>query len=284
LGVHQVEHIVRPTSPEEAWEIRRREADAARFLAGGVDLVLYAPPSVRTLIDLSGLGLDDVNRDGDDLLLGAMAPLSRVLESDLVADMTGGFLPKVLRRVASPLQRNLATIGGAVVRAHPWSDVVPALLALDARLEAFDGRRQTIDLLDVGARGEAIPPLVLAIRIPGAVRARCASFEKFSRVGFDVAVLNCACSGVVKKGACRDVRVAIGGTPALARRWPRVEQLLEGKSLTPELIEAAGRVAGEEIDARDDRRATGAYRRRLAGVGVRRCLAAWQETKGRSER
>ncbi len=150
MAVHQVESIVRSTSIEEAWEQRRREPHASRFLAGGVDLVLYAPPGVTTLIDLSGLGIDGVRRDGDDLVIGAMATLTDVLESSLVGKVADGFLPRVLQRVASPLQRNVATIGGAVVRAHPWSDVVPALLVLDARLDVFDG-----DGADGRSRGRA---------------------------------------------------------------------------------------------------------------------------------
>jgi putative selenate reductase FAD-binding subunit len=151
LAVHQVESIVRPTSIEEAWEQRRREPHASRFLAGGVDLVLYAPLGVSTLIDLSGLGIDGVRREGDDIVIGAMATLTEVLESSVVGEAADGFLPRVLRQVASPLQRNVATIGGAVVRAHPWSDVVPALLALDAQLDVFDGEERTVDLAD--ARG-----------------------------------------------------------------------------------------------------------------------------------
>ncbi len=279
MGVHQVERVIRPTSVEEAWEARRREPHASRFLAGGVDLVLYAPPGVTTLLDLSGLGIDGVDRDGDDLVVGAMATLTNVLESSLVGKVINGFLPSVLWQVASPLQRNVATIGGAVVRAHPWSDVVPALLVLDARLDVFDGERRTVDLADARGRTEEPFPLVLAVRIPAAQRGIRAAFEKFSRTAFDVAMLNCACSARMDRGVCRDARIAIGGTPSVARRLPRAEEALVGKPLTTSAMEAVAQAAADEIDARDDRRATAAYRRRLADVGVRRCLAALAEKK-----
>ena len=279
MAVHQVESIVRSTSIEEAWEQRRREPHASRFLAGGVDLVLYAPPGVTTLIDLSGLGIDSVRRDGNDTVIGAMATLTNVLESSLVVEVAGGFLPRVLQRVASPLQRNVATIGGAVVRAHPWSDVVPALLVLDARLDVFDGAERTVDFADARGRSEEPFPLVLAVRIPAAQKGVRAAFEKFSRTGFDVATLNCACSTRMERGICRDARIAIGGTPSVAQRLPRAEEALTGKSLTASVMASVAQIAADEIDARDDRRATAAYRRRLAGVGVRRCLAALAEKK-----
>ncbi len=279
MAVHQVESIVRSTSIEEAWERRRREPHASRFLAGGVDLVLYAPPGVSTLIDLSGLGIDGVRREGDDLVIGAMATLTDVLESSLVGKVAGGFLPRVLHQVASPLQRNVATIGGAVVRAHPWSDVVPALLVLDARLDVFGGERRTVDLADARGRNEEPFPLVRAVRIPAAQRKVRATFEKFSRTAFDVAMLNCACSVRMDRGVCLDARIAVGGTPSVARRLPRAEEALTGKTVTAAVMAAVAQTAAEEIDARDDRRATAAYRRRLADVGVRRCLSALAEKK-----
>lgn len=279
MSLRQVQRIARPTTVEEAWAIRRAAPDASRFLAGGVDLVLYAPPSVTTLIDLSRLGLDEIREEGDDLVIGAMATLSQALESPLVAGSAGGFLRDVLRRVASPLQRNLATIGGAAVRGHPWSDVVTALLVLDAQLDAYDGREASFSLEEAGA-ADGPSPLVRAIRIPAAWRGSRAAFEKFSRAAVDVAMLNCACSALVDRGTCLEVRVAVGGTPALARRLPDVERSLAGTKLTAVETRAAAEAAARRIEARDDLRASAAYRRRLARVGVQRCL---ESVAGRGE-
>ena len=272
MAVHQVETIVRPTSVEEAWEARRREPHASRFLAGGIDLVLYVPPTVSTLIDLSSLGIAAVRQEGADVVIGAMATLTDVLESPLVGEFAGGFLRDVLRHVASPLQRNAATLGGAAVRAHPWSDVIPGLLVLGARLDVFDGKRSTVDLSDARARSESPSPLVLAVRLPGASRDGGGAFEKFARTGFDVGVLNCACFAIIERGLCRTARVAVGGTPSVAQRLPRVEETLVGKPLSASQIALAAQTAAGVVDVRDDRRATAEYRRVLTVVGVRRCL------------
>lgn len=274
MAVHQIERVLRPQSIEEAWHSRLEDSGSSRFLAGGVDLVLYAPPSVTTLIDLSGLGLGGVRREGDDLVIGAMATITEVLEAPESAAAARGFLSDVLRKVASPLQRNVATIGGAVVRAHPWSDVVTGLLALDARLDVFDGQMRSFHLeLAREERGEPFP-LVLSVRLPGAFGKVEAAFEKFSRVAFDVAILNCACSLRCESGICHDVRVVVGGTPAVARRLSSAEAVLAAGRMTSATIDATAQAAAEEVDARDDRRATSTYRRTLTAVGVRRCLEA----------
>jgi CO/xanthine dehydrogenase FAD-binding subunit len=272
VAVHQIRSIVRPATLEEAWERRCSEPGASRFLAGGIDIVLYVPPTVSTLIDLAPLGIDAVRREGADVVMGAMATLTDVLESPLVGEVAGGFLCDVLRRVASPLQRNVATLGGAAVRAHPWSDVIPALLVLGARLDVFDGKHSTVELSDARARGESPSPLVLAVRLPGASRGGRGAFQKFARTGFDVGVLNCACFAIIERGVCRTVRVAVGGTPSVAQRVPRVEEMLTAKPLSAPQIALAAKLAADAVDVRDDRRATGEYRRVLIAVGVRRCL------------
>jgi carbon-monoxide dehydrogenase medium subunit len=270
VALHHVRTVTRPHSVEEAWAERVEHADETRFLAGGIDLVLYTPPTVAALIDLSGLGLVGVHRDGDAVVMGAMASLTDILESPAVREIAGGFLAEVFRRVASPLQRNLATLGGAVARAHPWSDVVPALLVLGAGLDVYDGRRRRVDLESFyKARAEATPPLVLAVRLPVGKLEGTAAFEKFPRTAFDVGALNCACFLSADR---EQARLAIGGTPALARRLPGTEEMLSGRTLDPATIQAVAEAAAAEIDARDDRRASGSYRRTLAEVGTRRCL------------
>jgi CO/xanthine dehydrogenase FAD-binding subunit len=158
------------------------------------------------------------------------------------------------------------------VRAHPWSDVIPALLVLGARLDVFDGELSTVELSEVRARSESPSPLVLAVRLPGASRDGRGAFEKFARTGFDVGVLNCACFAIIERGLCRTARVAVGGTPSVAQRLPRVEEMLAGKPLSASQIALAAQTAADVVDVRDDRRATAGYRRVLTAVGVRRCL------------
>jgi carbon-monoxide dehydrogenase medium subunit len=282
LAIHQIQSIVRPGSIEEAWRRRLAEAANSRFLAGGIELVLYAPPTVTTLIDLSGLGMGGVRRDGDDLVIGAMATLTEVLESPLAGSVAHGFLGVVLRQVASPLQRNVATIGGAAVRAHPWSDIATALVVLGARLDVFDGGRRSLDLGERRDERNEPFPLVLAVRLPRAFGPVEAAFQKFARTSFDVALLNCACSLLRERGTCHDVRVVVGGTPAVAQRLSRAEGALSGQRLTAGTMAAAAREAAGEVDARDDRRATGEYRRRLTEIGMRRCLAGLNDRTGRA--
>lgn len=273
MGQSHIESVVKATTLEEAWKARCASGDAARFLGGGIDLAIFTPPSVTTLIDLAGLELSYVRRSADCISIGATTTMTDVSESELIRGHVRGILAEVLRKVASPLQRNLATFGGTIAGAHPWSDVVPVLLVLDAELVVYDGAERTVPLPRFYAgRGEGISPLIVEIRLPDRPAAGRAAFEEFALTRFDVAMLNCACYGRVEDDRWTEARVAIGGSPALARRLETVEEMLCGGLANSSVIEEAAAKAGEVIEVRDDRRASAAYRRTLARVGVKRCL------------
>ena len=221
MGLEHVENLVRPTKISEAWEEKQKRGHEARFLGGGLDLSVYAPPSIEALIDLEGLGLRYVRQGPDGLEIGAMATMTEVLESPVATACGDGLLARVLRQVASPLQRNMATFGGTLGSAHPWSDVVTVLLVLDAQVRVYDGQERTLALSEyLAGRAAGESPLLTEIHVPE-YRRRGTGFVKYGRSGFDVSMLNCACSLENENDHLSNVRIAVGGTPALAKRHPR---------------------------------------------------------------
>ena len=277
-----IQDYVKPASAEEAWTALAERGKAAKAIGGGIDVLLYATREMTTLVDLADLGLSYV-RDGDGLAIGATTTFTEIIESPLARKVLHGILIEVLEKVASPLQRNLATIGGTLGSAHPWSDVIPLLLVLDAEVAVYDGRARTPALAEyfsVRANGER--PLITEVRLPVAPRSAACAFEEYSSTGFDVAVLNCASFVRLESGRCETVRIAVGGTPSLATRLTTVEEALTGAPLDDETIDRVAELAGQAIDARDDRRATAAHRRKLARVGVSRCLQRIGERLGGS--
>ena len=117
--------------------------------------------------------------------------------------------------------------------------------------------------------------------LPVAMEGAGGAYGSTTRTAFDVSLLNVACVGSTDGGAWQDVRLAIGGTPALARRLRGVEETMAGANVTETSIAEAADAVSAAIDARDDLRASAEYRRELAAVLVRRCLS---EVAGRSER
>jgi CO/xanthine dehydrogenase FAD-binding subunit len=273
VALHHVQTVTRPTTLEQAWREKTDRGKSARFVGGGIDVVLYAPPYVHTLIDLSGVALRGISKEDAGISIGAATTMTEAIESPELRRYADGFLVGVLKGVASPLQRNVATFGGTIASAHPWSDVIPALLVLDAELLVYDGTETRLGLEGLLAgRGKGEAPLICRIILPKELRDIRGAFETFTRTAFDVATLNVACAGRIGVGRWSDVRIAVGGRPGLGKRLRDIEEVLEGAEVSEASISGAAEAAADAIDAHDDVRASAAYRRTLAEVLVGRAL------------
>jgi len=267
-----LEHIIAITRPATLAEAFEQIVVGAVPISGGTDVILRRRLGQVSLVDLTGLPLSGIAVGDDALVIGGTTTLTEILEHETAATMASGVLATMLRQVGSPLLRNVATIGGHLARGR-LSDVVPVLLALDASVHYHDGVDRSKILEAFYAEGHNRHPLIvtgLSIPIPRPPSA--SAFRKFSRTGFDLAILNAACRLDTVDGKVSEARVVVGETPALAARVPAAEAELIGTMLGPGAIERASSAAATEIPAEDDERGSADYRRALAGVLVRRCL------------
>lgn len=126
----------KPTDLSAALALLKRESPHTVPLAGGTWLNPRIGKEVQAeaVIDLSGLGLDQIERDVDTLRLGPMATLAAVTEDETCRSLADGILAQTARRDAAVNVRNAATVGGTVVVAPVDSEFILALLALAAEL------------------------------------------------------------------------------------------------------------------------------------------------------
>ena len=235
-------------TPEQAWELNQKKANA--ILGGGCWLRL-GRRHYQTLIDLSGLGLDQIEEAEDAILLGAMVTLRQLETSPLLKERFGLYFVHCTRHIVGVQFRNCATLGGSVAARFGFSDIVTALLALDCQVELVKGGWTPL------AAYVTMPPdrdvlLRIRIRLTPGVRA---VYESMRNSATDLPVLTCALS----QGPW-GLRCAIGGRsgrPA-ALEGGDVENLVENV---------------EKWNYVDNMRASGAYRRHLAGVLLRRANA-----------
>lgn len=104
-----------PTSVREALD---RHTDGTAYLAGGTTLVDLMKLEVATpaqVLDIGGLPLRGIRRDGDGLFLGALERMSDVAGHDLVT-RAYPVLAQALTLSASPQVRHMATIGGNLLQ------------------------------------------------------------------------------------------------------------------------------------------------------------------------
>ena len=173
------------------------------------------------------------------------------------------------------------TVVGNVVNASPAADVVPVLLALEARVDCLSaaGAREVplaAFLLGPGETARRPDELVTAVRFaPLGDRSATAFLKAGRRRAMEISVACVAVRLTLEAGGdrCAQARIALGAVAPTTVRAVEAERLLEGQPLTPERLRAAGRAAAAECRPITDVRASADYRRLLVATLVPRALA-----------
>lgn len=118
----------RPETVDEALRLLGRAGVATAVLAGGTSLVAAQTGDVEEVVDLQAVGLADVAHTPDQMSVGAMVRLQTLVEDPDA--------PVLLRQMAQQegpnTFRNAATIGGVVAGGDGESELLAALLVLEA--------------------------------------------------------------------------------------------------------------------------------------------------------
>jgi carbon-monoxide dehydrogenase medium subunit len=278
--------LERPTTPEEAVKAFAEGSGSALFLAGGTILVPAASPNLDRLVDLADTGLDYVREDageaGPEIAVGATTRIARLATDPLLKGLAQGLLADAARAVATHTVRNRATVGGNLVAAGYPTDLPTAFLALGASVVVLRGgsrRRVGIgELYDRRSETFRKGDLIVEVRVPLADPKRRGAFEKIGRKRIDVPIVNCAVSLELIGGRIRGPRLALGGIGASPVRLRPAEDLLEDSGASADMFAEASALAVRGIEPRSDHRASGEYRRKVAGVLLRRALHRAAET------
>ncbi len=269
----------------EALRALRELADSAIPLAGAT-WVMRAPlrceTADQTLIDLSRIeALHTIHIDQQRAVIGALAT------HEQIANALNGYndleaLVKAAGHSANPAIRRMATIGGNICSAEfAAADLVPALLALDARLEieGLDGSRtQTMAAFLDGRATRAHTDLVTRLIIPRTQRMSTHARLTLRKAG-DYPVANLSVSiALDPSGKISAATVAVGAVEAVAKRWTGFEEAIIGHAPSPEKMQMIARTCLEEFNGRNAADAPGWYRLRVLPGLVADAFSTLQET------
>ncbi|MGA7861707.1 MAG: FAD binding domain-containing protein [Thermoplasmata archaeon] len=267
--------LVRPSTPGEAIRLLSRSAvGEIAVLAGGTDLLFdldQARIAPTQVLSLRKLPWRYFRWEGNSLVVGSTLPL-RALELDPHVQSRLPGLWEAIRDVGSPALRSRATLGGNLGRCSPASDLIPILLALDARVRIVGPsgvREHPVDIVLQESRRTSLGPaeLIESVILPASAPStylwqRVQPVNDISQVGVAAAFL--------PEGP--HWRIALGGLQPRARRLSEAEAMLRSARPTHLEMELAAQEAARRAEFVSDKRATESYRRRLVSVLVRRAI------------
>ncbi|MBF0501204.1 MAG: FAD binding domain-containing protein [Candidatus Riflebacteria bacterium] len=273
-------HVARfyhPTTVEEACSLLAAKDHKNVALAGGTHLAVVEDSGIEGLVDLKGLKLTHQRRENGRITIGAMNPVEDLKTSTLLSGPGGNLLRLSAAAIGSTPLRHAITVGGNLVAAFPWSDLPPALLALDTEVVLRRGKEERV--LPIGKLYETRPTdvikadeLVTEIRVSEFATSTGTAFQKVARTKNDYALITVAVRLTLKDGLISEARVALNGLTRRPCRITSVETFLTGKKCDKDIFREAAKKAGDGIELTSDFRASREYREEVLPVYIRRCL------------
>lgn len=272
-----------PTSVDEAVKALTGLDDPgeAKIMAGGQSLMPLLNLRLSQplhIVDLNGVaGMSDIRRDGDVLTVGAMCR-QRAAERSAEVSSAVPLVVEALGNVGHPAIRNRGTMGGSIAHADPAAEMPTVALCLDAEMEVQgpSGGRviPAVEFFD-GFLTTALTEeeVLTGIRFPVDAPGSGSAFAEVARRHGDFAMVGVAVHVRLDGDTVANARIAVSGVGLTPVRATGAEAVLRGATAGEDTCDAAAAAASSALRPTTDLHASGAYRRHVAGVLVRRALA-----------
>jgi aerobic carbon-monoxide dehydrogenase medium subunit len=257
-------------------------AEDARLLAGGQSLIATLNMRLsrpQLIVDINRVpGLDRITSSNGQIEIGALVRYAQAERSAEVATHAP-LIAKALPFIGHPAIRNRGTVGGSIAFGDPAAELPACFVALDgeAVIAGPSGTRVVkADAFYKGLFESALTPrdVLTAIRIPVATSETRTAFAELARRHGDYAIAGLAASVRANGKFLSDVRLVffgVGTTPVRARNAET--------ALATGDIEAAAKALAKDLDPPDDVQATGAVKRQLAQVLLKRVAGKLMEAR-----
>ena len=255
----------RPKTLDEAARLLAA-AGEGKALAGGQTLLASMKlrlASPDTLVDLKGIaGLDQIEKKGDALVIGALARHALVAGSPVVKGAIPA-LAALAGGIGDVQVRNRGTIGGSLANSDPAADYPAAVLGLGATI-VTSKRQIAADAFFTGMFTTALEPgeLIASVSFP---IPRRAAYMKFPNPASHFAVV-----GAFVAETPSGIRVGITGAAPHAFRWAAAEAAL-AKTFAAKALDG---VAVPALDYMSDLHSDARYRASLVATMTKRAVAA----------
>ena len=273
---------IRAKSLAEVFELLEIHGDGARLLAGGQSLLATLNlrlSSPDLLIDITRIpGLSGIKVGNGKVSIGALTTHAEVERLPEIA----GALPMLALaapHIAHVAIRNVGTFGGSIAMADPAAEWPACCIALDAEFviagKTGSRRVKARDFFQALYTTDIKPAEVLtAIEIPVPAREYRSTFLELTRRRGDYAIVGVAAMAKNARGTLSDVRLAYLGAGQIPVLAQTAMAAVEGKRLSPAVIEKAAQALADDLDPSADAYSTAATKMHLARVITGRALAA----------
>lgn len=265
----KIKEYVKAESLEQAYELNQKRTNC---ILGGMLWLKMSNRNVQKAIDLSGLGMNQIEETEEEFRIGCMTTLRELECHERLNQWCEGAVKDAVSDIVGVQFRNLATIGGSIFGRYGFSDVLTVFLAMDSYVELYKGG---IVSLQEFAQMKRDNDILVRVIVKKDQRNMIYLAHRNSKTDFPV--LTCAVSVNAENGC-----VCIGARPQKAVRLELTEAVREkvwSGVCTEEEMKKEAECISSQVKTDSNMRAGKEYRSRLAYVLIRRTLEALN-TKG----
>ncbi len=273
------------SSAEDA--LKKLKEDPNNLILGGsAYLRLWSKKKINCAIDLTKAGLRYYDVVDDSIRLGATCRYHDFESDPILSKLAYSIFPSAFANIVGIQLRTEVQLGASVCGKFAFSDLLPVLLVLRARLSWLERGEETID--EFLAR-QADTDLLKEVVLPKISGTEAAFYDSIRYNSGDLPTLNIAGAlfstddSSIVNGEDKNVaeashyslRLAIGAMPARAKRVTKLEEYLSklpiSEWLKDETLAECVKLLAE-LRFGTDTKATAEYRQAMATVLLKRCL------------
>lgn len=250
-----IKEYVAPESIEEAYKILISKRN--NLILGGCGFIKMGSKNIGTAIDLCNLNLDYIQENEEEIVIGADTSLRSLEVNPIIKDYCGGAISQGVSNIVGVQFRNMARIGASVFSRYGFSDLLPSLLVLDAKVILCNGG--TIELKDFLDK-EYEKDILIEVILPK--KEGVAVSDCLRKSSTDFPIIN----GAMFKGKNGEYKIAIGSRPQRGKLAEKSGEALE----KGENIEKVSDMVIEELHIGANIRGTKEYREDMCKALVNR--------------
>ncbi|WP_032114444.1 molybdopterin-dependent oxidoreductase FAD-binding subunit [Candidatus Arsenophonus nilaparvatae] len=258
-----IEQFFRPTTIEQAMDLKRRFQHQAVWFAGGSKL--NATPTkteCKIAISLQNLPMNSIDWDNGTLRIGALTKLQQLRDTPSIPQA----LYEALGFIYSRHLRNQSTIGGEIAAQQTESVLLSVLLVLDTQLLCADGQLLSLEDYLAAPNDRLLSEIIIKKPFD-----HCSTGKiSHSAAGWSVITAAVAISDN------QEYRIALDGVGEKARRLHAIESL----TLAGEELEKA---VSNAIHPTDNLLGSAAYQRYIAGILISDLLTDCRQKEEKSK-
>lgn len=224
------------------------------IILGGTSYLRMGNTAWNVAIDLSNLNLNYILEDEETISIGAMTTFRNLETNSLLKEYFGNIFKTALKDIIGVQFRSNVTVGATVFSKYGFSDLIPVLLSLNAKIKLFNGG--VLALEDFLNEKEIRKDILVEIIIPKKISKT--SFQCVRKSKTDYSVVNLAISYSESK-----ITIAVGSRPGKAMLAQKTMNILNNSENIEKDIINAIKYIGDEIPLDSNMRGSKTYRELL---------------------